>query len=185
MDGHSTTTTPETFSNFHPPIEKEESNQIFCGLAIIDKKHGTVYTDFTGNFPIRSADGNMSVFIMYDWSSNSILATPVPDTKGETIINTFKTNITYLEKRRFKPSFNIIDNVATKAVQTYLENEAKMKIQLVEPHNHRVNAAKRAIQTFKNHMIAGLCTASTDFPVLLWDYLIPQAQDSLNMLRTS
>ena len=30
-------------------------NQMFCGLAIIDKKHGTVYTDFTGNFPIRSA----------------------------------------------------------------------------------------------------------------------------------
>ena len=60
-----------------------------------------------------------------------------------------------------------------------------MKIQLVEPHNHRVNAAERAIQTFKNHMIAGLCTASSDFPALLWDYLIPQAQDSLNMLRTS
>ena len=49
------TDTTETFDDFHPPIEKEEMNQMFCGLAIIDKKHGTVYTDFTGNFPIRSA----------------------------------------------------------------------------------------------------------------------------------
>ena len=32
----------ETFKDFHPPIEKEDNNQIFCGLAIIDKKKGTV-----------------------------------------------------------------------------------------------------------------------------------------------
>jgi hypothetical protein len=175
----------ETFADFHPPIEKEELNQMFCGLAVIDKKCGTVCTDFTRNFPIQSSQGNMLVFVMYDWSSNVILATPVPDTKGETIIATFRDNIIYLEARGFKPSFNIIDNIASKAVQNYLENKTQMKIQLVEPHNHRINAAKRAIQTFKNHMIVGLCTASKDFPSLLWDYLIPQAQDSLNMLRTS
>ena len=127
----------------------------------------------------------MSVFIMCNWSSNSILVTPVPDTKSETLIITFKTNIAYLKERGFKPTFNIINNVASKAVQTYLENKAHIKIQLVEPHNHCVNAAECTIQTFKNHMIAGLCTASSDFPALLWDYLIPQAQDSLNMLRTS
>ena len=62
----------------------------------------------------------MSVFVMYDWSSNAILATPVPDTKGETIIATFRDNITYLEARGFKPSFNIIDNVASEAVQNHL-----------------------------------------------------------------
>ena len=60
------TTTTETFQDFHLPVEKEANNQFLCGLAIIDKKRGTVYTDFTGNFPIWSADGNMSVFVMYD-----------------------------------------------------------------------------------------------------------------------
>ena len=53
-----------------------------------------------------------------------------------------------------------------------------MKIQLVETHNHHLNAAKCAMQTFKNHMIVGLCTAITDFSALLCDYLIPQAQGS-------
>ena len=55
----------------------------------------------------------------------------------------------------------------------------------MEPHNHRVNAAEKSIQTFKNHFIAGLCTTDPDFPIQLWDALLEQAQDTLNMLRTS
>ena len=103
--------------------------------------------------------------------------------KNETTVAAFKTNIEYFKKRNFKPVFNIIDNVATKAVKSYLEDEG-IKMQLVEPHNHRSNAAERAIQTFKNHTIAGLCTCDEDFPSVLWCKLIKQAQDTLNMLRT-
>ena len=33
-----------------------------------------------------------------------------------------------------------------------------IKYQLVPPSNHRANNAERAIQTFKNHFIAGLCS---------------------------
>ena len=102
----------------------------------------------------------------------------------ETIVSCFKQNITYLTKRGFKPILNIIDNVASKAVQAYLESE-KVNIQLVEPHNHKVNAAERAIQTFNNHLIAGLSTCNARFPSLLWNKIVPQEQDSLNMLCTS
>ena len=79
---------------------------------------------------------------------------------------------------------NIIDNVASKAVQAYLEAE-NVGIKLLEPHNHRVNAAEGAIQTFKNHLISGMSTCDASFPSLLWNKIIPRAQDSLNMLRTS
>ena len=81
----------------------------------------------------------------------------------ETIVSCFKQQITYLTKRGFKPIINIIDNVASKAVQAYLEVD-KVNIQLVEPHNHRVNSAEQAIQTFKNHLIAGLSTCNASFP---------------------
>ena len=64
-----------------------------------------------------------------------------------------------------------------------MKEEAKIGVQLVEPHNHRVNAAERAIRTYKSHFIAGLCTCDDDFPLVLWPQLVPQAQDSLNMLR--
>ena len=83
-----------------------------------------------------------------------------------------KQNIAYVTKRGFKPNLNIINNVALKAVQAYLEAE-NVGIQLVEPHNHKVNAAEREIQTFKNHLIVGLCTYDASFPLLLWNKIVP------------
>ena len=79
------------------------------------------------------------------------------------MIETLQQNITYLTKQGFKPSFNIINNVVSKAIKKYLDEE-EIKMQAVEPNNHRVNAAERAIQTFKNHFVAGLGIGDKDFP---------------------
>ena len=122
------------------------------------------------------------MFILYDYTTNAILVEPIKDTSEKTMIDTFKTMIAKLTKKGFKPVLNIIDNVATKAIKNFLETN-NIDMQLVEPHNHRVNAAERAIQTFKNHFIAGLCTTDEKFPAQLWNKLIEQGQDSLNMLR--
>ena len=77
-----------------------------------------------------------------------------------------------------------MDNQATKVIKAYLTPQ-KVSLQLVEPHNHRVNAAERAIQTFKNRFIGALGTTNADFPIQLWDKLTPQVQDSINLLRRS
>ena len=77
-----------------------------------------------------------------------------------------------------------MDNQATKHIKQFLtENECRL--QLVEPHNHRVNAAEHAIQTFKDAFIAALATTDSNFPLQLWDKLTPQVQDMLNMMRAS
>jgi hypothetical protein len=55
----------------------------------------------------------------------------------------------------------------------------------MEPHNHRVNAAEHAIQTFKDAFIAALATIDSNFPMQLWDRLTPQVKDMLNMMRAS
>ena len=57
--------------------------------------------------------------------------------------------------------------------------------QLTPPGIHRRNAAERAIRTFKNHLIAGLCSTDPKFPLYLWDKLLPQAMITLNLLRGS
>ena len=71
--------TIETEQCINPPMEEEEMNQLFACHAWINHKDGTVYTDYTGKFPIRSMDGMTAIFIMYDWTSNVILAMPVKD----------------------------------------------------------------------------------------------------------
>jgi hypothetical protein len=57
--------------------------------------------------------------------------------------------------------------------------------QLVPPHCDRRNAAERAIRTFKEHFLAGLSSVDPSFPLHLWDRLLPQAEITLNLLRTS
>jgi hypothetical protein len=57
--------------------------------------------------------------------------------------------------------------------------------QLVPPHCHRLNAAERAILTFKENFVAGLSSVDPTFPLHLWDRLLSQAEITLNLLRTS
>jgi hypothetical protein len=45
--------------------------------------------------------------------------------------------------------------------------------------------AERAIRTWKNHFISILCSTDAEFPLKLWDHLLPQAQITLNLLRGS
>jgi hypothetical protein len=56
---------------------------------------------------------------------------------------------------------------------------------LVERHNHCVNAAERAIQTFKDHFVSALATTDSEFPLQLWDRLALQVENTLNMLCPS
>jgi hypothetical protein len=55
----------------------------------------------------------------------------------------------------------------------------------VPPHCHRRNAAERAIRTFKEQFVAGLSSVDPSFTMHLWDRLLPQAEITLNLLRTS
>ena len=45
----------------------------------------------------------------------------------------------------------------------------QMQYQLTPPHFHRCNAAERAIRTFKNHFISGLCSVDKIFPYTYGD----------------
>ena len=119
---------------------------------------------------------------MYHYETNTILATPIPGLDSTSILDAYKKNFEYLESKGYKPKLNIIDNQATKVIKAYL-TLCHIELQLVEPHNHHVNAAKRAIQTFKNCFIGTLGTTDPKFPVHLWDKLAPQVQDSINLLH--
>ena len=80
-------------------------NKLFCATMTINPKDGTTYMDCTGKFPVRSLEVMVTMFIMYDWSSNSILAEPIESTKNDKIIEVFREKIEYLKKQGFKPRF--------------------------------------------------------------------------------
>jgi hypothetical protein len=89
-----------------------------------------------------------------------------------------------MTSRGLKPTLMTLENEASKLLKDYLHDE-DINFQLVLPYGHRRNAAERAIHSFKDHLIEGLCFTDKYFPMHLWDRFRPQAILTLNMLRTS
>jgi hypothetical protein len=89
-----------------------------------------------------------------------------------------------LTAKGFTPKFQTLDNEAFTALKNFFTTN-DVEYQLVPPHCHRRNAAERAIRTFKEHFVAGLSSFDPTFPLHLWDRLLPQAEITLNLLRTS
>jgi hypothetical protein len=122
--------------------------------------------------------------ILYDYDSNAILAQPIKDRTAPELLKAFQIMEQVLVARGLKPKLMKLDNEASKLLKTYLHHQ-DITFQLVPPYSHRRNSAERAFRSFKDHLIAGLCTTDKSFPMHLWDRLLPQAVITLNMLQTS
>ena len=59
-------------------------------------------------------------------------------------IEAFKSIYNYLTERNFKPKLHVMDNEISKDIENYIIDQ-QTKNQFIEPHQHRVNAAERAI----------------------------------------
>ena len=145
---------------------------------------GQTFSDQTGKFPVTSSRGNAYVFVLYDYDSNTIHPVAIKTRTAESILEAYKTVHQELVKAGCRPKLHRLDNECSNILKEYMQDE-DIDYQLVPPGIHRRNAAERAIRTFKNHFIAGLCTADPDFPLYLWDRLIPQAKITINLLRAS
>jgi hypothetical protein len=100
------------------------------------------------------------------------------------IVRAYNKLIQELVDHGSKPRLQRLGNECSSALRSLL-NQHEIQFQLAPPHMHRPNAAERAIQTFKNHVIAGLCSVDPNFHLRLWDRLLPQATITLNLLRQS
>ncbi len=157
---------------------------VFAFGAFANKNSGIVYHNLTGPFPCVSLDSSVCFFVLYHYELNSILTKPITGLDDRTIFVAYKMQLGKLNKRGFKVKLNVMDNQATKFIKQFLVKQ-DFKLQLVKPHNHRVNTAKHVIQTFKDAFIAALATTDSNFPLQLWDRLTPQVMNTLNMMRAS
>jgi len=168
-----------------PASESPSEVTHFCYAACVPAEpRGQVFTDQTGRFLLPASTGNTQLFVLYDYDSNSIHVEPMPSKSGAAILKAYKTVHNRLVHAGLRPQLQRLDNECSAALKEFLRNE-NVEFQLVPPGVHRANAAERAIRTFKNHFIAGLCSTDPDFPIHLWDRLLDQAVLTLNLLRGS
>jgi hypothetical protein len=161
------------------PIERSHH----CYATIMEPT-SQIYTDQTGKFITPSSNGNNYLMIVYDYDSNHIFAEPFKTRTALSILKAYKTVHTRLYTAGLWPKLQRLDNECSNILKEYLRAEA-INFQLVPPHSHRRNAAECAVRTYKNHFMAGLCSLDPDFPLHLWDRLVPHLLLTLNLLRGS
>jgi hypothetical protein len=165
-----------------PPDEpRTRTNLVFLNVTEIT---GKVSTDQTGRFPHVSSRGSKYLMVLYDHDSNAILAEPIKSRSESELLRAYTKLHAYLSERGLKPSFQMLDNECPAALKKFMTAN-DINFQLVPPYLHHTNAAEKAIGIYKDHLIAGLSSCDPNFPMHLWDRIIPQATLTLNLLRFS
>jgi hypothetical protein len=171
------------------PIEKYRTPDTDLGTkthimytVLVDQ--GQVYTDLTGELPVRSSKGNSYVMVCYIYDINFIKVVPMKSRSASEWVKRYDSIHQELTFKDFKPNLQTLDNEASNALKNFFTVN-DIAYQLVPPHCHRCNAAERAIRTFKENFVAGISSVDPSFPMHLWDRLLPKAEITLNLLRTS
>ncbi len=149
-----------------------------------DKAAQKIYTEQPGRFPKKSSCGNQYIMVLTKIDSDAILIEPMKNRTAGELMRAYQVLIDQLNSTGNFPKLHILDNKCSAEMKASIMLN-KMKFQLVPPHDHCRNLAEKAIQTFKDHFVAILCGTDNAFPLHLWDWLLPQAQHTLNMLQPS
>jgi hypothetical protein len=177
--GHMNQRRQNILSTSKAPIEKQQPPNTYLGTkthlvyaVVVDQ--GQLYTDLTGKFPVRSSKGNSYVMVCYIYDCNYVKVIPMKSRSASEWVKAYDSVHQKLTVKGFKPKLQTLDNEASAALKNYFTIN-DIAYQLVPPHCHRRNAAKRAIRTFKEHFVAGLSSIDPSFPIHLWERLLPQA----------
>jgi hypothetical protein len=135
-----------------------------CFAAVLDTSN-EIHSDQTGRFITPSSTGNNYMMIVYDYDSNHIFIEPFKNRTAKCLLAAYQVLHTRLCRAGLKPRLQRLDNECSEMLKEFMQAQ-DIDYQLVPPGVHRRNAAERAIRTWQNHFIAGLCSvASTkNFP---------------------
>ena len=115
------------------------------------------HTDQTGRFPHKSTRGNQYFFTLYEYDANIILQHSLKSRQGKKIADAFHATFKKLTKHGHATKLFILDNECSNDLKLAILN-TNSTFELVLRHQHRRNAAERAIRTAKNHLLAGIVT---------------------------
>eukprot|EP00804_Cyclotella_cryptica_P021956 CCRYP_000903-RA/>CCRYP_000903-RA protein AED:0.16 eAED:0.16 QI:0/0/0/1/1/1/4/0/960 len=135
--------------------------------------------------PVRSQAGNKYIMVMVEIDSSAILVEPIKNRTGAELTRAYSALMLRLRRAGIVPRKHVLDNEISAAMKDLIQDTYKMSLELVPPGCHRRRAAEVAIRNFKSHFLSVLAGVADDFPLKLWDKLLPQAEITLNLLRQS
>jgi hypothetical protein len=160
-------------------VESTRTNVIYTRIERTHKN----FMDSSGRFPVQSRAGNEYILAMYNYDGNYIHVETMKRGKGR-LLDVYKRGHAFFTAHGCQPKFEGLDTETSTELEEFMKLK-NISYQYVPPNCKRRNAAERALRSFKNHFIATLCTVDKDFPLQLWDTILPQTELSLNILRGS
>ncbi|KAL7487503.1 hypothetical protein ACHAW6_013082 [Cyclotella cf. meneghiniana] len=151
-----------------PPFEDVHSNQLH-GRKVQDvytytyQVHDTIFTDQTGQFPVRSQAGNKYIMVMVEIDSSTILVEPIKNRTDTKLTRAYSALMLRLQRAGVTPHKHVLDNEISTAMKDLIQDTYKMTLELIPPGcNHR-NAAEVAIHNFKSQFLSILAGVADDF----------------------
>jgi hypothetical protein len=86
-----------------------------------------------------------------------------------------------LTSKGFKPKFQTLDNEAYGALKNFSQ-PMTCNINLFHPTVIDATPLREPFEHSKNTCVAGMSSVDPNFPLHLWDIILPQAEISLNLL---
>jgi hypothetical protein len=145
----------------------------------------TMFSNQTGQFPMRSQKGNKYIMVMVDIDSNAILVEPTKSCKDEEMICAYNALLLQLKRAGIVPKKHVLDNKVSDNMKNHICDTCKFDMELVPPGCHRRNAAKVAVRNFKAHFLSILAGVANNFSPSLWDRLLPQTEITINLIWQS
>ena len=171
--------------NLFPPIEPS-NNTIFATIQKFNTPENKckIYTDQTGQFPVRSNRGFCYIMIFYLYDINAIIGDPLKNRSEGEMTTVYVKRMDYFKSKGYHPTLHWLDNEKVTGIQDY-DRLNNIEYQFTPPNVHRSNSAERAIRTWKDHFLSGISNTHSQFPLYLWDRLVDQANITLNLMRKS
>ena len=170
---------PETEDSTLETAETIQDDSIIRNYMHVFVLTETMHSDLTGKFLVTSFSGMQ--YIIISVLDDYVHIEAMKSRHHLEYIAAYKRTINVFSKLGRKPIFQRFDRETSTALELFARSNG-ISIQYCAPHQHRALKAERAIRTFKNHFIATWCTVADDFPLGLWDELLPQAELCLNHL---
>jgi hypothetical protein len=145
---------------------------------------GQLYTDLTGKFPVRSSKGNSYVIVCYVYDCNYVKVVPMESRSASEWVEAYDHIHQELTAKAFKSKLQTLNNKASAALKHFFTAN-DVEYQLVSPHCHRQNGAECAIRTFKGTLCGRTLLCRPNLSIAFVGHNLPQAEITLNLLRTS
>jgi hypothetical protein len=165
------------------PYQPHQLPDIFIRSKVChssDFRQDAIFSDLLGRFPISAFDG--SQYLLVSVLKRYIHVEPLLNRTTDQLVAAYTATHQWFQAHGHHPECQILDNEAPTLLAYF--TAVLIAYQLVPPFTTRASKAERAVLTFKRHFIAVLADTHLSFPIDQWSELLPQAEFTLNMMRS-